>query len=89
MLKAGLPNITGTISGQLPGGASIWISPGTGAFYMTSEEQSEFSVPAATISSTRYSNTGIVFSATRSSDIFGASDTVQPPTLQLIPQIRF
>ena len=32
---------------------------------------------------------GILFSAQKSNAIYGASQTVQPPSIVLIPQIRF
>ena len=34
-------------------------------------------------------NDGISFDASRSNAIYGASTTVQPPALVLLPQIRF
>lgn len=34
-------------------------------------------------------NTGTGFDASRSNPIYGASDTVQPATITLIPQIKF
>ena len=40
-----------------------------------------------------YGSTGptvdIIFNAADSNAIYGASDTVQPPAIQLIPQIKF
>lgn len=39
-----------------------------------------------TTSTSRYK---VMFSANRSSSIYGASETVQPPALQIIPQIKY
>ena len=37
----------------------------------------------------RINPAGFTFNAARSNPIYGASDTVQPPAIQLIPQIRY
>ena len=39
-----------------------------------------------TTSTSRYK---VMFSANRSTSIYGASETVQPPALQIIPQIKY
>lgn len=77
-LPAGLPNILGS---------GIWCNTGnsavSGAIY--------------TLITTNYGGTtqtslkGLYngFDASKSNPIYGASGTVTPPTLQLIPQIRY
>ena len=78
ILAAGLPNITGGHDGLRTDGGTT----GTGAFYNAGNG----SVGASGGSS---SNSKISFSASRSNSIYGRSSTVQPPALQLIPQIRY
>lgn len=77
-LEAGLPNIEG-----YPG-AAYWNQFGvpTGAFYTTPG--------AATLPSigSTDSFSGLLFSAGKSNSIYGASNTVQPPALTLLPCIK-
>ena len=74
VIEAGLPNITGTC-----GAASGNFS---GAFY---ENPATQWYPA---SGSWYPKT-TSFDAGRSNAIYGASDTVQPPAIQLLPQIKY
>ena len=75
---AGLPNITGTTRPISYSTAADF----TGAFYVDSKTKS---TPAAS-----GENRGIViFDASRCSSVYGNSNTVQPPSIVLIPQIRF
>lgn len=77
VLKAGLPNITGYIG--------IHVSQNVGgAFTKESTGGTE------NINGTAGQGTNrAVFDASHSSIIYGASDTVQPSALSLLPQIRF
>ena len=76
-MQAGLPNITG----------SLVLEPGPnpkvdGAFYFIGGASNDAGVPSGS------SDTKIGFNASRSNDIYGASQTVQPPSIVLIPQIK-
>ena len=77
IINAGLPNITGAINNALFDSAR-----GTGAF--TTWKEGSMKGDGAL-----YSKAAANFDASRSSSIYGASDTVQPPALSLIPQIKF
>lgn len=72
--EAGLPNIKGNFN---PGGNNVYAN---GAF-ATSDVQGSNKAAA---SDSRL----ITFDASRSSPIYGASDTVQPPALTLLPCIK-
>ena len=78
-ITAGLPNITGEFE-------VIWgRSPAfEGALYSVSYSTATLEGGSAWNGTIR-----LGFSADRSNAIYGASDTVQPPALQLIPQIKF
>lgn len=79
VVSAGLPNITGMFSAlsdqRVPSG-------GNGAFYYNGNSGGTFDGGGG-------QEKWIGFNASRSSSIYGASSTVQPPTLSLIPQIKF
>lgn len=79
ILNAGLPNITGEF-------ASIWgqAPDSEGALYSVSHNAAVLEGGSAWNEMIR-----LGFSAERSNTIYGASDTVQPPSIALIPQIRF
>ena len=80
MVKApGIPNITGTFL-SCSWFDAVNYTP-TGAFYENGK-----SARAAGYDEPRRVN---AFDASRCSTIYGASNTVQPPAIQLIPQIRF
>ena len=72
--EAGLPNIEGNI-----GIGANW-NP-TGAIYLSSEWQKR--------ASPGYSAQLLAFDASRSNPIYGSSDTVQPPSLVLLPIIKY
>lgn len=79
ILNAGLPNITGEF-------ASIWgRNPNSeGALYSVSYNASTLE------GGTAWNGTiQLGFSAERSNTIYGASNTVQPPAISLLPQIKF
>ena len=75
ILAPGLPNITGTFGLDSDSPAP------TGAFYQDGK--------AANAAGYDSNNKFVRFDASRSNAIFGASDTVQPASLNLIPQIKF
>ena len=87
-VEAGLPNIEGSISLEMPGGGSPISSAGYKALYNDYSAKgvngfiSEGSV-------TRSKDISIRFDASRSNSIYGRSDTVQPPALCLHPCIRY
>jgi len=86
--QAGLPNITGTFGCSDDGDTGsmyVYTDDTTGAFDYTQVEKGSFFV-------TNGSNTGrnvIDFDASRSSTVYGASSTVQPPAIKLIPQVKY
>lgn len=77
-VEAGIPNITGTFSGDDDNAKSGY----TGCFELTDILTAG---QGASTGNDRLAN----FNAQRSNPIFGNSDTVQPPALQLIPQIKY
>lgn len=79
VIHAGLPNITGQFGRLTNVGAAEF----TGAFDVTSTRISHGGVNDAY-------NAGIgVFDASKANEIYGKSNSVQPPAFALIPQIRF
>lgn len=80
--SAGLPNITGTKEAQY--GEDIINNSLKGA-YVTN------TVARRKTLSTEWSMyvTGVTFDASKSNPIYGASDTVQPPALILLPIIKY
>ena len=83
VLAAGIPNISGStrIATQSVALGCYWPE---GVFY--AKGNNNLSVPVAN-QTQPLSDLG--FSAALSSNIYGASDTVQPPALSLIPQIKY
>ena len=80
IISAGLPNITGTFrdSGYHRGGGQS-----SGAFYNAASDGYTSNSGTATAG-------GLYgLDASRSSSIYGASNTVQPATITLIPQVKF
>ena len=80
-MEAGLPNITGGISDVL-GSTSFGVD---GAFY--DRDISSGPMFARGDGTVAYWYGG--FNASLSNGIYGASNTVQPPAICLIPQIKF
>lgn len=78
MLNAGLPNIQGIIS--VPYGDDAELT--TGAFENAGTRIATFTNGNANI-------TPVKFIASKSNVIYGASNTVQPPSISLIPQIKY
>ena len=74
IVSAGLPNIIGSFAGNQD-------MSETGAFYrISSNNMNSGDYPYSA---------NIGFDASLSNIIYGNSDTVMPPTIQLIPQIKF
>ena len=76
MLNAGLPNI-------LAAGPVVIAPTIDGAFYTA---PSDYNIDGQT---TWYGTTILKFDASRSNPIYGKATTVQPPSISLIPQIKF
>lgn len=84
MLQAGLPNITGVLgSGN---GSAVFYSPAQqGAF-----KNQNNAYAGITSNSDANERIGYInFNASWSNNIYGHDDTVQPPAIALIPQIRY
>lgn len=78
IIAAGLPNITGTFMKQY---YAAYGGQATGAFKGVKQ-----SAAGASDNSAGY---GFEFDASWSNPIYGSADTVQPPTIQLLPQIKY
>ena len=80
---AGLPNVIGYVnygqSNNVTGSSSLYGKDNT-------EGESIWTPAAATTSKNAKK---IAFDANRSNSIYGASNTVQPASIVLLPQIRF
>lgn len=81
VLAAGLPNIMGTLTGLAY--RNNYFGVGDGVFSTSRSGGSS----ALTLDGT--GNDLIKFNATNSNSIYGASNTVQPPAIVLIPQIKY
>ena len=83
VISAGLPNITGNVFNFNVHDADVGLNA-VGAFSVQ--------IQGRTSLGTNYVpnlNDSINFNASRSSSVYGASNTVQPPALSLIPQIKY
>lgn len=89
VLNAGLPNIEGDISLEMPGGGSPISSAGYRALYnnYSAKGVNGYTMDGSHV--TRSKDNFIRFDASRSNSIYGNSDTVQPPALCLLPCIRY
>ena len=88
-VTAGLPNITGTHKSSSYGG--LWrgaIGESSGAL-TTSRRVSDFTPIVNSDSSVGANNDTISIDASKSNPIYGASATVQPAAIKLIPIIRY
>ena len=86
VLAAGLPNIEGSASGLTTNGGFSYFYSVTGAFgLINSDNYTSLTTPG----NTQNKFQGFDFDASRSNAIYGASTTVQPAALQLIPQIKY
>ena len=84
VIEAGLPNLKGSVGAVLSYGPNGF-GMKTGVFI---NSESVYPAPFKGSSEALGSN-NIVFDANLSNTVYGASDTVQPPALQLIPQIKY
>ena len=85
-LSAALPNITGSLYSYASGGAKS----GTGAINNIWEATDADGRPSQdSLSSSVRAWCGFKFDASHSNSIYGNGQTVQPPALVLIPQIKF
>lgn len=94
-VEAGLPNITGRLGEPLlyhtddkkyGGSGSVETTQPDGAFVKTSTAVRHVNGETG---GNYMTNTGINFDASKSNPIYGRSDTVQPPALSLIAQIKY
>lgn len=79
VLEAGLPNITGQYYAVVGGGITV-----NGAFTGSWADSS-----GQTSGGGGYNRVHLVVDASKSNSIYGNSDTVQPPAIVLIPQIKY
>ena len=86
VLAAGLPNIEGSASGHTTDGGFSYFHSVTGAFGLIKPDDYK---SLTTPGNTQNKFQGFDFDASRSNAIYGASTTVQPAALQLIPQIKY
>lgn len=80
-----MPDIKGSFALTRSGATSSTAATGTGAFYV-GDERSDLRSSDSGLTGQAPS---ILFSAQRSNSIYGGSNTVQPPAIVLIPQIKF
>ena len=89
-IKAGVPNINGSLTVVGDSSESNWVSNthGQGAFYdkVVNSTRQYYAHCVYSDNSGTYSQS---FDASRSNSIYGASTTVQPPALCLLPCIRY
>ena len=78
-IKAGLPNITGTVPDPFGGGGGTW----TGAFTKGSLDNT------ISASAVDYDGYKITFDASKSNSIYGKSTTVQPPSCKTVFCIKY
>lgn len=83
-MKAGMPNITGQATFISSDGVDNTQYPDRGALYWTNYA---YSARMQTVSGT--GKRDLMIDASRSNNIYGASTTVQPPALCLLPCIRY
>lgn len=79
VIAAGLPNITGRTSAFFSIDNKV-----DGAFTYSEATYNKLAAPTG-----GYTPAYNLFSASNSNSLYGMSETVQPPTLQMIPQIKF
>lgn len=82
VVAAGLPNISG-ISCFGTGDAIDNAGQLSGAFYYSQEASRVY-----TGNSPSNRTTVMAFDASRCANVYGKADTIQPPALQIIPQIK-
>lgn len=84
-MKAGLPNITGSATFLQTDGQDQSGYPDFGCFSWGTYNHNWKTIAINEAPSKR----DLLFDASRSNNIYGASDTVQPPALCLLPCIRY
>lgn len=82
VLSAGLPNILGSVHG---GAGDALVVPTSGAMQLKSASAAWNFTSADSLSTNRL----LQFDASLSNEIYGKSDTVTPPSLVMIPQIKY
>ena len=85
---AGLPNITGQFSWTDSSGVLNTLTNLTGAFY-SQHNDINTATRGSVVADTGNRATYAKFSASRESTIYGASNTVQPPALTMLPIIKY
>ena len=85
VLSAGLPNIEGEIAAVGPNEFKFGL--GYGAFVSKIIVNSYGKIDNQTTNSKR--SDGMLFDASKSNPLYGSSTTVQPPSIVLIPQLRY
>ena len=86
VLAAGLPNIQGEIWAMLNTDSNTTVPYGSGALKLTSKDRQNSSISQGDGNDMACT---VTFNASQSNNIYDSSTTVQPPALQLIPQIKF
>ena len=86
ILAAGLPNINGEIWAVLNTVNNETVPEGSGALKLTTKERQNSNISQGDGNDMACT---VTFNASQSNNIYGSSTTVQPPALQLIPQIRY
>ena len=89
---AGLPDIVGSLTTNGDGAISGWA--GNAMRYPIIQSGALFTTAGGnghngSVSYSKNQVNGIYFSANKSNSIYGASNTVQPPSISLIPQIKY
>lgn len=88
-VAAGLPNIIGTFAFNAGSTVALWSAVGTGAFSSVKHPETSLKGGVYNSPSTPYQgNNSVSFNASRSSSIYGASQTVQPPAVKVAFLIR-
>lgn len=85
ILSAGLPNITGSVGGFTYSLAGVGATDGASGAFVSGGNLTSF---ANNLQNDWYDFIAS-FNASRSSAIYGAANTVQPPALVLLPQIKY
>lgn len=87
-LEAGLPDINGSFDFLLTGtGVHVAVGWANGAFSLNNQNYARHLKGIDTDDDAPVN--GINFKASDSNPIYGNSNTVQPPAIQLIPQIKY
>lgn len=90
VLDAGLPNITGEVQSSWDGETGAKASMrASGAFARNKTGNLDYFIDRASYGSNSNGSYAAKFDASRSSNIYGKSSTVQPPALCLLPCIRY